>query len=95
MVSNGIALDYLISQFNKEMDSYISFSLAISLVIILLGDAMIIAICLFAWSPYVQNLNNNIWRTKGMLSMIPIEVVLSNNKLKAAIISPELMKAVK
>ncbi len=30
----------------------------------------------FVWTPFVNKLNKDIWRTKSMLTIIPIEVIL-------------------
>jgi hypothetical protein len=95
MISNGLALDYLINYFYDKMSSYIGQVLLIDLLIIIIGDIVLILICLFVWRPYIKNLNSNIWRTKGMLSMIPIEVFQQNDNLLKEIMKGDLIKAVK
>lgn len=95
MTSNGVALDYLIQSFYDKNTSFNNYVFTIDLVIIILGIAILFVVSLFVWRPYVENLNNNIWRTKGMLSMIPIQVILENEGLKKAMTNSQLMQAVK
>ena len=38
--------------------------------------AFILIVFVFLWVPYLDNLSVKIWRTKGMLSMIPMEIIL-------------------
>jgi ABC-type bacteriocin/lantibiotic exporter with double-glycine peptidase domain len=95
MTSNGVALDYLIQSFYDKTTTFNNYVFTIDLVIIILGIAILFVVSLFVWRPYVENLNNNIWRTKGMLSMIPIQVILENEGLKKAMTNSQLMQAVK
>lgn len=61
-------------------------------VLIMLGSIifMLIIFCC-CWRPYLKNLNKDIWRTKGMLSMIPMKVIKENNALKDAIVNENLI----
>jgi len=52
---------------------------------------VIFAIFIFVWTPYLRNLKNKIWRTKGMLNMIPIEIIKENDKLKKAFTSGDIL----
>lgn len=47
------------------------------------------------WTPYLKNLNQKIWRTKGMLNMIPMDIISKNENLKYAFISGDILQAVK
>ena len=49
----------------------------------------------FVWMPYLRNLSQKIWRTKGMLNMIPMNIISRNQDLKDAFMSNELLQAVK
>jgi ABC-type bacteriocin/lantibiotic exporter with double-glycine peptidase domain len=95
MTSNGVALDFLIQSFYDKMTSYNSYVFTIDLIIMVLGICILFVVCIFVWRPYIENLNNNIWRTKGMLSMIPMQVILDNENLKQAMTSGQLMQSVK
>ena len=50
---------------------------------------------IFVWTPYLKNLSNKIWRTKGMLKMIPLEIITKNENLKNAFLSGDILEAVK
>ena len=56
---------------------------------------MMITVFIFGWSPYLKNLNVKIWRTKGMLNMIPMEILQKNDNLKEKFMSGDLLQAVK
>lgn len=90
-----MALDHLISTFYDRTQNYNTYVFTIDLVIMVLGICIVFVVCLFVWRPYIENLNNNIWRTKGMLSMIPMQVILENEGLKQAMTSGQLMQSVK
>jgi len=49
----------------------------------------------FIWLPYLKNLSNKIFRTKGMLNMIPMDIISKNGNLKDLFISGDLLNAVK
>lgn len=69
-----------------QQTSSIKFSLFI---ILLLGMFVL------AWLPFLRGLNRKIWMTKGMLSMIPLSMVSSNEKLKEQLISGSILNSVK
>lgn len=95
MTSNGVALDFLIQSFHDKTNTYNNYVFTIDLVIMILGICILFVVSIFVWRPYIENLNNNIWRTKGMLSMIPMQVILDNENLKQAMTSGQLMQSVK
>lgn len=47
------------------------------------------------WLPYLKELNVKIWRTKGMLNMIPMNIIIKNERLKNEFTSGILEKAVR
>lgn len=57
---------------NNEYQSIIDTRMAAFIIFII---AIAIAYLLL-WTPFVNNLNREIWRTKSMLTIIPIEVIL-------------------
>ena len=95
MLLSEVAVTYLRDTFSQKLIEYFSFLLIIEVLIASLGVLLAAVISFWVWRPYVSNLNNNIWRTKGMLSMIPIEVLLANENLRTTLLSGDLMKAVK
>lgn len=61
-------IDTMVSDSNSmETIKFIMFLIALVLLFIL------------AWIPYLKKLNNKIWRTKGMLNMIPMDIIIRNN----------------
>ena len=42
-----------------------------------------IILFVFLWMPYLNMLTHQIWRTKGMLNMIPLNIIRKNDELKA------------
>jgi hypothetical protein len=95
MNSNTIIYNYLINDFLVNVNTYSKALMLQGLLILIAGDVLILLIFIFIWRPYVKSLNQNIWRTKGMLSMIPMDVILNNDSLKSAMMNGELVKAVK
>lgn len=56
-----------------------------SLVIYLTGGLFILLILVswqLLWRRYLNNLNVKIWRTKGLLNLIPMRIITSNELLK-------------
>ena len=56
---------------------------------------LILTVFIIVWIPYLNGLNIKIWRTKGMLNMIPMEVINKHESLKNAFISGDILQAVK
>lgn len=56
---------------------------------------LIVVVFFLIWTPYLRNLNTKIWRTKGMLNMIPMDIISKNENLKNAFISGDILQAVK
>ena len=49
----------------------------------LIGFGVLVTILyIVIWKPYLKKLNMKIWRTKGMLNMIPMSMISKNEKLK-------------
>lgn len=44
--------------------------------------AIVIVFYVVLWLPYLKDLNMKIWRTKGMLNMIPMQIITQNDRLK-------------
>lgn len=95
MVNTAMVFDDIIAQYESSMNSYISYSFLINIIIVITSAVLLLILFLFVWRPYLNNLNNNIWRTKGMLSMIPMKAILDNKDLETAIIEGDLIQAVK
>lgn len=79
----------------SSAQQYLSSSLQIDEIKFSVFIVVIFAIFIFIWTPYLRNLKNKIWRTKGMLNMIPIDIIKENDKLKKAFTSGDILQAVK
>lgn len=47
------------------------------------------------WGQYLKSLNDKIFRTKGMLNMIPMDIISKNENLKQLFFSGDILQAVK
>ena len=60
---------------------------------------LFILFCFFAffflWQPYLKNLKDKIFRTKGMLNMIPMDIISKNEGLRVQFLGDNIMRAVK
>ncbi len=56
---------------------------------------MISFVFLIVWIPYLSKVKKKIWRVKGMLNMIPMDIIANNENLKASLISDDITLAVR
>ena len=89
------SIAYLLDFYILAMNSYIQSSLNIFKIIFVLFILLLGLVFTFVWSPYLRNLSNKIWRTKGMLNMIPMDLIGKNENLKNLFMSGDLLQAVK
>jgi len=68
-------LRVLVGAFKASFSSQFKDSLTIRLVVFILFLALLAVLYVLLWIPLVQKVNNDIWRTKSMLSMIPLSVI--------------------
>ena len=52
---------------------------------------VVFGVFLIVWVPYLKSLSIKIWRTKGMLNMIPMDVITKHDSLKNAFISGDIL----
>jgi len=65
----------LMSQFKSSLKEKFDNALTIRLVVFIIFIVAILCIYLFAWQTLVSKITNDIWRTKSMLNMIPLNVI--------------------
>lgn len=56
-------------------------NLTYELVLIICSTIFLVIVAVFwrtLWKIYIEDLNNKIWRTKGMLNIIPMRVITAN-----------------
>jgi len=78
-----------------SIDSRVELS---KLIIVLSGSVFILILLLcwkFIWANYLSTLNIKIWRTKGLLNLIPMRIITANNHLKNEFTSGQLENAVR
>jgi len=56
---------------------------------------VLLILILFVWVPYLKRLTSQIFRTKGLLNMIPMAMLKKNKALKETFISDEVLQALK
>lgn len=78
-----------------NIDKMLSANASLSTVKFIIFMIISVLIFVLVWNPYLKSLNNKIWRTKGMLNMIPIDIIMRNEKLRSAMKSGEILDAVK
>ena len=62
-----------------------------------LGAFIVLIIFIFVgvWTPYLKNLSKKIWKTKGMLNMIPLDIIKNNSVLEEHILAKDIILAMK
>jgi len=88
------ALDSLLTTYTEGYTSYNDKILNISRIWFSLAVFYLFFTGLFLFWPYMNRLRDDIWRTKGMLNMIPMELIYQNENLSHLFTSDELTKAV-
>lgn len=89
------SIQYVTALYNSTFINYLGNNLDIEKAIFAAYLCFIIFVFVFLWAPYLRNLNVKIWRTKGMLNMIPMDLIGKNENLKTKFISGDLLQAVK
>ena len=56
---------------------------------------MVNLLFLCIWTPYLNKLSLKIWKTKGMLNMIPQDIIKKNVVLEEHILSKNILQAIK
>ena len=55
---------------------------------------VLLFVMVFIWLPYLRRLTSQIFRAKGLLNMIPMDMLRDNKSLAEKFTSNELLKAV-
>lgn len=75
--------DFVDAQKNTEQIKFIVLMVLLSLILFIV------------WLPYLSQVKEKIWRVKGMLNMIPMDIIGNNENLKISLISDDIAAAVK
>jgi len=89
------ALTQLATDYTYAFNEYVKGELNIARIWFSLVVVYLLFTFLVLWIPYMRRLRDDIWRTKGMLNMIPMEIINENENLTDLFISGELIKAVR
>jgi hypothetical protein len=90
------AIELLIQEFLDGFTNFLAGMLNIEKIKFSIFIIALLFSFIFIWNPYLKNLNMKIWRTKGMLNMIPMNIIIKYESLKEAFLkSQDIMNAVK
>ena len=89
------ALKYLRQRFIVDMQTTAENSQKFEMYKLGAFTFMIIFIFVGVWAPYLKNLSRKIWNTKGMLNMIPLDIIRNNAVLEEHILAKDIISAVK
>lgn len=90
----GQAQQFLIDEFMAAHDQVkFMFTLLTQLIFFVL-IIILVMIYVFVWVPYTTDLKFKIWRTNGMLNMIPISIVTKNERLCNKMVNDHIFESV-
>jgi len=96
-ILNGISpmLYGLIDEYLAAFNDYLSSQYTIQKIKFALYLVLRMGILLVVWIPYLKRLKNQIFRTKGLLNMIPMAMLKKNKNLRDIFRSNEILKAIR
>ncbi|KAL4464830.1 hypothetical protein ABPG74_011391 [Tetrahymena malaccensis] len=95
MVFVSPTIDQLNNEFQQQYQSYLDFKNMLDKLCYSLFIVFVCIIFIFIWIPYLGALIKRIWMTKGVLNMIPIDIILKHEKLRQAFTAGDILSAVK
>lgn len=88
-------LEELIDNFSSTYNKYLSKFKDQEIIKFVIYLCFCLFVFLALWLPYRKNLSDKIFRTKGMLNMIPMEIITKNENLKALFLAGDILQGVK
>lgn len=88
-------LESIVDEFLSAFSSYFSNFYLIQRIKFGVFFVVLIFLILLVWLPYLKRLTSQIFRTKGLLNMIPMAMLKKNKALKETFISNEVLQALK
>lgn len=67
--------------FSTNFKSYLGLIKGEDTIVFSIGIAGLAIFFLFIWLPFLKKLSKKIWSTKGMLNIIPLEIITRNEQL--------------
>jgi hypothetical protein len=95
MVNVMQPMEDLIKEYNIAFTEYLNSQLTVDRVKFTIFILLCIVIFGVMWLRYLKGLNDKIFRTKGMLNMIPMDIINKNENLKTLFFSENILQAVK
>lgn len=81
----------LVDELDTALKSYLDTILNIDRIKYALIVIFSFAVLFVLWRPYIKSLNEKIFRTKGMLNMIPLEIIMKSDNLKEKFLSGNIL----
>ena len=88
-------LEYMLTEFEGKYQDYLSQSKKTQIIKFVVYLCFCLLVFILLWLPYRKNLSDKIFRTKGMLNMIPMEIITKNENLKALFLAGDILQGVK
>lgn len=88
-------IEELETELLANFDDYLSTINTLARVKFIVFIVAAFLIFFFIWIPYLKRLKEKIFRTKGMLNMIPMNIITKNESLKNEFIQGDILQAVK
>jgi len=88
-------IEALETEMLENFDDYLSRIDTLAKVKFIVFIVAAFLIFFFIWIPYLKRLKEKIFRTKGMLNMIPMNIITKNESLKTEFIQGDILQAVK
>jgi len=89
------AMYYLADVYLQTFYDYLSDQYTIQRVRFAIFLLALIFVTIFVWMPYVRRLMSQIFRTKGLLNMIPMSMLQKNKNLRDIFTSEQILSAIK
>jgi hypothetical protein len=88
-------LDDLINKYQVGFQNFLSKAKTIEIIKFVIFFLFCLFVFIFVWQPYLRGLKDKIFRTKGMLNMIPMDIISKNESLRGLFLSGNILQAVK
>lgn len=89
------AMYYLGDVYTQTFYDYLSDQYTIQRVRFAIFLLALIFVTIFVWMPYLRRLTSQIFRTKGLLNMIPMSMLQKNKNLRDIFTSEQILSAIK
>ncbi len=85
----------LITLYQSNYGDFLSSRLSVDKIKFAIFILLVVFVFVFVWMRYLKGLNDKIFRTKGMLNMIPMDIISKNENLKQLFFGGDILQAVK